>query len=648
MKALAVSEKHECFLDTVPIPIPGDNQVLIKTVCAPIHRLDIQNTKQNMRGALGKFSGIPGHEGAGLIVKTGSSFRAQKLKGKKVCFLKKNGKGAWSEYVLSDLADCCTISEEFGFIKASTLMLVPLTMVMIGKLIKKKKLSCIISTLASSTLGKMLQRWCNSKNITCINIVRTEDKAEELISLGAKYVVSTCQSNYLNELKTICSILKPKYCFDGLGGKISQNVLSLLENQGCIYVYSSVCEDGLWGVNGNDIALQGKKVALQRKKVKGLWMLDWYKDLTERKKQNYFKKIQKRQHIFRTDNFTVIPTIDVLPELNDYVSEYPPGKIIMDFSELARNTLNVISPLPSPKTSLTSSIKDFHEVNSPYSSESEQDLAEMAQSYVSPEVKFLLSSLPPVDNIVEGSVYFLFNDSSVYFGPLKDKRPEGFCTIYYPNGDVYQGYYDFSGRKGKGRIIYNNTDWFEGSWKEGIPAGAGVYHFSDERSIQGNFLQSEVLGEGIETSPNGDKYEGSFNNKKRNGKGVLTSKDWRYEGKFRNGEIFGQGIVKFNDGKEFVGEFNGNIGVGVLKYSDLTYYEGKIVNFLEDGEGELVNKDGIRKKGRWEMGKLKSYFDEEEHIARVSSTVEEYPTEYEGIPVEITSIDDLIPIMIIK
>ncbi|OMJ90933.1 hypothetical protein SteCoe_6599 [Stentor coeruleus] len=637
MKALAVSEKHECFLDTIPIPILGDNQVLIKTVCAPIHRLDIQN----MRGALGKFSGIPGHEGAGLVVKTGSSFKSQKLKGKKVCFFKKSGKGAWSEYVISDLADCCIINEEFGFIKASTLMLVPLTMVMIGKLIKKKKLTCIISTLASSTLGKMLQRWCNSKDVTCINIVRTEDKAQELISLGAKYVVSTCKSNYLSELKNICLKLKPKCCFDGLGGEITQNVFSLLENQGCVYVYSSVCENEFWNVNGNDITMQ-------RKKVKGLWMLDWYKDLTERKKQKYFKKIQKRQHIFRTDNFTVIPVIDVLPELNDYVSEYPPGKIIMDFSELARNTLNVMSPLPSPKTSLTSSIKDFRELNSPSSSESEQDLAEIAQAYVPPGVNSLLSSLPPVDNPVEGSVYFLFNDSSVYFGPLKDKRPEGYCTIYYPNGDVYQGYYDFTGRKGKGRIIYNNSDWFEGSWKEDIPAGAGVYHFSDERSIQGNFLQSEVLGTGIETCPNGDKYEGSFNNKKRNGKGILTSKDWRYEGKFRNGEIFGPGVVRFNDGKEFVGEFNGNVGVGLLKYADLTYYEGKIVDFLEDGEGEIVNKDGIRKKGRWEMGKLKSYAEEEEHIARVSSTVEENLTGYEGIAVEITGIDDFIPIMIIK
>ena len=630
MKAILVSETKECILDTVPVPVPGEGQVLIKTICAPIHNLDIFK----MRGTFSHFAGIPGYEGAGTVVKAGSGFKTQKLKGKNVCFFKdSNSSGTWSEYVLCEAADCCTINEEFGFIKASTMMLVPLTMIMIGKIIKKKRFTCIINTLASSALGKMIVRWCVYKEVTCINLVRSENKVREIIEIGGKYILNTDSKEFLSEFLTICEKLKPTACFDGLGGELGRLALKYLQPKGYSYIYSCLSE-------GNCLSLVGKDLFFSKKTLKGLWMPSWYKSLSERKKQKYFKKIQKRQQIFRSDNIIVSPVIEVLPFLNDYFQTLPASTTIFDFSELSKVSSSLFSPLPSPQSNQKISFTEE-------SDDSSEDFSEIVESFKVPEVLTFLSKLPQTEPLNSESKYVMLNENSIYYGVVKDKKPEGFCYIYYQNGDIYQGHFELHQRRGKGRMVFRNTEWFEGSWKDNIPAGSGIYHFANGRVLQGNFLQFDVIGTGIEIMPNGESYEGGFLDKKRHGKGILVTKDWKYEGKFRCGEIFGYGIVKFVDGKEFVGEFSGNMGVGLLKYTDFSYFEGRIVDFLEDGEGEVVNKEGIRKKGLWEKGVLVHWIEDTDRLMEVEPRPEVIEA-VSGTQVEIMNPEEMINSMVIK
>jgi NADPH:quinone reductase-like Zn-dependent oxidoreductase len=633
MKAIIVTQTQECLIDTVPLPVPAEGQVLIKTICSPIHKLDIHK----FRGTFGIFSGTPGFEGAGTVVKAGSGFKTQKLKGKNVCFFKNSSNsGAWAEYVLCESSDCCIINEEFGFIKGSTMMLMPLTMIMIGKIIKRKKFTCVINTLSSSTLGKMIVRWCAHKDVTCINLAKNELKVRELIEIGAKYVINCAAEGFKKEFFNICDKLKPAACFDGLGGELGALAFSYLKERGFFYMFDCLDHSGV-------LQMLGKDLVHRRKTVKGLWMPGWYSGLNERKKQKYFKKIQKRQHIFRSDNIIVSPVIDVLPFLNDYFQTLPENKTILDFSEFSQATSALLSPLASPRTT---GIEQFPLVES--ESEESEDLTELVESYKDAEVISFISTLPYMENLPDDSKLFMLSDSSIFFGRLKDKRPEGFCNIFYPNGNVYQGGFQMLQRKGKGRMIFACLDWFEGSWKDDIPAGSGIFHFNDGRVIQGNFLNFDVIGSGIEILKNGESYEGGFIDRKRNGKGTLVTKDWKYEGKFKAGEIFGYGVVKFHDGREFVGEFNGNVGVGLLKYTDFTYFEGKIVQFKEEGEGEIVNKEGVRRKGVWEMGKLKHWIDEGESFTSIREKDDEVFEDLGGKQVEIASSDEDINFMVIK
>ena len=49
----------------------------------------------------------------------------------------------------------------------------------------------IIHTAAASSLGRMLNRWCQKEQIPILNIVRREEQAEVLRNEGANHVLVT-------------------------------------------------------------------------------------------------------------------------------------------------------------------------------------------------------------------------------------------------------------------------------------------------------------------------------------------------------------------------------------------------------------------------------------------------------------------------
>jgi 2-desacetyl-2-hydroxyethyl bacteriochlorophyllide A dehydrogenase len=73
MQALQLQGLNQLNLVQVPIPYPGDDEVLIKTQAATICTSDLHDLKSNPFGI--KYPVIMGHEGAGIIVQCGSNVR---------------------------------------------------------------------------------------------------------------------------------------------------------------------------------------------------------------------------------------------------------------------------------------------------------------------------------------------------------------------------------------------------------------------------------------------------------------------------------------------------------------------------------------------------------------------------------------------
>ena len=73
MKALILKSRNELVSSVAPVPEPGENELLVKTKAAVICTSDITDIRENPFNI--KLPIIIGHEGAGVVVKTGAAVK---------------------------------------------------------------------------------------------------------------------------------------------------------------------------------------------------------------------------------------------------------------------------------------------------------------------------------------------------------------------------------------------------------------------------------------------------------------------------------------------------------------------------------------------------------------------------------------------
>eukprot|EP01062_Namystynia_karyoxenos_P034659 TRINITY_DN253_c1_g1_i1.p1 TRINITY_DN253_c1_g1~~TRINITY_DN253_c1_g1_i1.p1 ORF type:complete len:720 (+),score=289.68 TRINITY_DN253_c1_g1_i1:83-2242(+) len=91
----------------------------------------------------------------------------------------------------------------------------------------------------------------------------------------------------------------------------------------------------------------------------------------------------------------------------------------------------------------------------------------------------------------------------VYKGEWRKDKPHGRGIKWYPNGDVYEGYFEDGRRAAVGKIFLANGDKIEGQWKADMVEGWATLYLK-----------------------NGDRFEGHWSRGMKEGPGV-----WYYEGR---------------------------------------------------------------------------------------------------------------------
>lgn len=178
-------------------------------------------------------------------------------------------------------------------------------------------------------------------------------------------------------------------------------------------------------------------------------------------------------------------------------------------------------------------------------------------------------------------------DFSSYKGMSCKNIPNGYGTMEYSDGFVYQGDFKQNTRHGKGTMT-KEVD------------GNQMYRYD------GQWHENEKHGEGIETVPDQYEYQGNFHMGKRQGQGKLWNKPdgFNYEGEFRSDKFHGFGQLELESGERFSGQFKNGVrdGFGCSDYRDGSAYEGQWENDKQHGEGALISSNGNVVSGVWVEG----------------------------------------------
>ncbi len=239
---LKASGELEISLAEVPVPEPGADDVIIRVEATPINPSDLgllvggadmntavqSGTKDKpvitakvpapaMRAMAARMDqSMPvGNEGAGLVVKAGSSPAAQALLGKMVAGL---GGEMYAQYRMLNLAQVLRLPDGTSAKDGASCFVNPLTAISFVETMKMQGRTGIVHTAAASNLGQMLVKICQKDNVPLVNIVRKPEQAAILKGIGAKYIVDSSSPNFMEELITALAETKTTLGFDAIGG----------------------------------------------------------------------------------------------------------------------------------------------------------------------------------------------------------------------------------------------------------------------------------------------------------------------------------------------------------------------------------------------------------------------------------------------
>jgi len=156
-----------------------------------------------------------GTEGAGTIVKAGSSPQAQALLGKTVAAMD----GAlYCQYRTLKAAQCMPLPAGISAQEGAACFINPLTALGFVETMRRDGYRALIHTAAASSLGQMLVKLCREEDIELINVVRTAGQVQLLKSLGAVHVLDSNDGDFVEQLVPIIKSTGAYTVYDAVGG----------------------------------------------------------------------------------------------------------------------------------------------------------------------------------------------------------------------------------------------------------------------------------------------------------------------------------------------------------------------------------------------------------------------------------------------
>jgi len=244
----------EISLVDVLTPEPGPDEVVVRVEATPINPSDLgllvgaadmstakaSGTKEKpiitatvpeaaMRAMAGRLDeSMPvGNEGAGVVIKTGSSDAAKALMGRTVAMI---GGAMYAQYRCLKVNECLPLPAGTTPAEGASCFVNPLTALGMTETMRREGHKALVHTAAASNLGQMLNKICIKDGIALVNIVRSEEQAEILRKIGAKYVVDSTSPGFMDELTQALVETGATIAFDAIGGgKLAGQILTGME-----------------------------------------------------------------------------------------------------------------------------------------------------------------------------------------------------------------------------------------------------------------------------------------------------------------------------------------------------------------------------------------------------------------------------------
>jgi NADPH:quinone reductase-like Zn-dependent oxidoreductase len=249
-------------------PTPGRGEVQVEVRAFPIHPGDLVGVRSGPPHS-GQRT-VAGLEATGVVVATGPSVDTPRV-GARVSVFPNPGSWAQRINVAAEVAVPVpySVSEDL----AAQMLCNPLTALLLYRAAQQHFSigfdGIIINNAGYSSVGRLFTASADHHHIGIISVVRSADRAHEFAGRYPNVpVVSTDNSDWAQQIRSIADGRPIPVALDPVGGAIAGHLISLLSSGGTLITYGAMAQEN---INVHASALLGREIGIRGLTI-GRWL----------------------------------------------------------------------------------------------------------------------------------------------------------------------------------------------------------------------------------------------------------------------------------------------------------------------------------------------------------------------------------------
>ena len=235
MKAIRINEfggPEVMQLEEIPLPEPGEGQVLVKIEAIGVNYTDAKARSGNQQISL-PFT--PGIEASGMVDAIGTGVKDFKV-GNRVAYLMQMG--SYAEYAVVSANKLAHVPQGVSSLDAAGLMVTGLTAhYMTNSAYPIREGDIVLIHAASGAVGSMLVQMAKLRGATVIGTTSTEEKAKVATDLGADHMILYTETDFEEEVRKITGEKGVDVVYDSVGKATFKKSLWLLRQFGTMVLF---------------------------------------------------------------------------------------------------------------------------------------------------------------------------------------------------------------------------------------------------------------------------------------------------------------------------------------------------------------------------------------------------------------------------
>lgn len=265
----------------VATPTPGEGQVLLQVLAAPINPSDVL-TLTGQYGMLPPLPAVGGNEGVGKVVAHGPGVTAPPI-GQTV--LLPVGSGTWVTHMLADAKKLMPLPNEADPLQLAMMTVNPPTaLLMLTEFVDLQPSEWVIQNAANSGVGEYLVQIAKIRGWKTVNIVRRESAIAAVKAAGGD-VVLVDGPGLAKRVAEATGGAQIRLAIDAVGGKSTDNLASCVAQGGTLVNYGMM--------SGEPCQVSPASFVFRDVTLRGFWLAFWFRKAEPQRQMAVFGEIGK-------------------------------------------------------------------------------------------------------------------------------------------------------------------------------------------------------------------------------------------------------------------------------------------------------------------------------------------------------------------